>query len=150
MKASLSRSVFCHEISTEPWQVLWNRRQILKIGGKSVLVHASDNHAVWIIKDTIWEIHRRTADACEIFGMLNIWTCLRFKILLREMSSDWKIHWWWPTANERARYSTAGRSGRSYRPQYHNNHLLLHNLFFIFRSFTANQCTDHLWAQKQS
>ncbi len=35
-------------------QVLINRRQMPEIGGKSVLVHASDNRAVWIIKDAIW------------------------------------------------------------------------------------------------
>ncbi len=33
----------------------------------------------------------RIADDREIFGMLNIWTCRRFKILLCERSSDWKI-----------------------------------------------------------
>ncbi len=30
------------------------------------------------------------------------------------MSSDWKIHWRWPTANERARYRAAGSSGRTF------------------------------------
>ncbi len=30
------------------------------------------------------------------------------------MSSDWKIHQWWPTANERARYRAAGSSGRTF------------------------------------
>ncbi len=35
--------------------VLRNLRQMPEIRGKSVLVHASDNHTVWIIKDAIWE-----------------------------------------------------------------------------------------------
>ncbi len=30
------------------------------------------------------------------------------------MSSDWKIHQWWPTANERARHRAAGSSGRTF------------------------------------
>ncbi len=88
-----------------------------EIGGKSVLVPASDNCAVWIIKDSIWGNRRCVADAREIFGMLNIWSCRRFKILLCEWvltGSDWKIHRRWPTANERARYRTAGSSGRSF------------------------------------
>ncbi len=42
----------------------------------------------------------------------------RFKSLLFEMSSDWKIHRRWPTANERARYRAVGSSERSHRPQY--------------------------------
>ncbi len=33
----------------------FTRRQIPEIVGKSVLVHASDNHAVWIMEDAIWE-----------------------------------------------------------------------------------------------
>ncbi len=88
-------------------QVLINRRQMPEIGGKSVLVPASDNRAVWIIKDAIWGNRRHVADAREIFGMLNIWSCRRFSILLCEWvltGSDWKIHRRWPTANERARY----------------------------------------------
>ncbi len=76
-------------------QVLINRWQMPKIGGKSVLIHASDNRAVWIIKDAIWENRR-------------------FKILLCEMSSDWNVHRRWPTANERARYRAAGSSGRTF------------------------------------
>ncbi len=40
-----------------------------KIRGKSVLVHASDIHAVWIIKDAIWENRLRVADAREIFAI---------------------------------------------------------------------------------
>ncbi len=73
-------------------QVLINRRQMPEIGGKSVLVHASDKRAVWIIKDAIWGNRRCVTDAHEIFGMLNIWSCRRFTILLCEMSSAWKIH----------------------------------------------------------
>ncbi len=65
-------------------QVLINRRQMPEIGGKSVLVHASDNRAVWIIKDAIWGNRRCVADAREIFGMLTIWSCRRFTILLCE------------------------------------------------------------------
>ncbi len=57
------------------WQVLINRRQMPEISGKSVLVPASDNRAVWIIKDAIWGNRRHVADAREIFGMLNIWSC---------------------------------------------------------------------------
>ncbi len=34
------------------------------------------------------------------------------------MSSDWKIHRRWPSANERQRYRAEGSSGRSYRPEY--------------------------------
>ncbi len=69
-------------------QVLINRRQMPEIGGKLVLIQASDNHAVWIIKDTIWENRRCVTDAREIFVLLNIWSCRRFTILLCEMSSD--------------------------------------------------------------
>ncbi len=36
-------------------QVFPNCHQMPEIRGKSVLFHASDNHAVWIIKDAIWE-----------------------------------------------------------------------------------------------
>ncbi len=76
-------------------QVLINRRQMPEIGGKSALVPASDNRAVWIIKDVIWGNPRHVADAREIFGMLNIWSCRWFSILLCEWvltGSDWKIH----------------------------------------------------------
>ena len=118
-------------------QVLRNRRQMPEIIGKSVLVHASDNHAVWMSKDGIWENRRRVADACEIFGMLNIWTCRRFKILLCEKCSDWKLHRRWPTANERARYRAAGSSGRSYRPQYQQAWLLFFFLFSLQNSAQA-------------
>ncbi len=55
-----------------------------EIGGKSVLVHASDNRRVWIIKDAIWGNRRCVADARKIFAMLNIWSCRRFTILLCE------------------------------------------------------------------
>ncbi len=65
-------------------QVLMNRWQMPEIGGKSVLVHASDNRTVWIIKDAIWGNRRCVADAHEIFGMLNIWSCWQFKIMLCE------------------------------------------------------------------
>ena len=92
-------------------QVLRNRRQMPEITGKSVLVHASDNHAVWMSKDAIWENHRRVADAREIFGMLNIWDCRQFKILLCEKCSDWKLHRRWPTANERADTEQRGVRG---------------------------------------
>ncbi len=53
-------------------QVLINRRQMPDIGGKSMRVHASENRAVWIIKDAIWGRRRCVADTREIFGMLNI------------------------------------------------------------------------------
>ncbi len=62
-------------------QVLINRRQMPYIRGKSVLVHASENRAVWIIKDAIWGHRRCVADTRKIFGMLNIWSCRRFTIL---------------------------------------------------------------------
>ncbi len=65
-------------------QVLINRRQMPEIGGKSELVPASDNRAVWIIKDGIWGNRRHVADARRIFGMLNICSCRRFSILLCE------------------------------------------------------------------
>ncbi len=70
-----------------------------------------------IIKDTIWGNPRHVADAREIFGMLNIWSCRRFSSLLCEWvltCSDWKIHRRWPTANERARYRAAGSSRREF------------------------------------
>ncbi len=89
-------------------QVLINRRQMPEIGGKSVFVHASDNQAVWIIKDAIWGNRRCVADAREIFELSAIQNPAVW------MSSDWKIHRWWPTANERARYRAAGSSGRSF------------------------------------
>ncbi len=77
------------------WQVLINRRQMPEIGGKSVLVHASDNRAVNL---NIW--HAKYLELSAIQN-LAVW-----------MSSDWIIHWRWPTANERARYRAAGSSGR--------------------------------------
>ncbi len=54
-------------------QVLINRRQMPDIGGKSALVHVSDNRQVWMIKDTIWGNRRCVADTREKLGMLNIW-----------------------------------------------------------------------------
>ncbi len=62
-------------------QVLINRWQMPDIRGKSVVVHASDNHAVWIIKDAIWGNRWCVTDTRKIFGMLNIWSCQRFTIL---------------------------------------------------------------------
>ncbi len=94
------------------WQVLRNRRQIAKIGGTPVLVHASDNHAVWINKDVVWENHWRPWNIWH--AKYSIWSCRRFKILLCEMSSDWNIHRRWPTANESARCRAAGSSGRTF------------------------------------
>ncbi len=55
----------------------------------------------------------------EVIATLNIW---HSKYLERSaiyspavwMSSYWKIHQWWPTANERARYRAAGSSGRTF------------------------------------
>ncbi len=52
------------------------------IGGKSVLIHASDNCAVGIIKDA--EKGKGSlcvADTHKIFGMLNMWSCQQFTIL---------------------------------------------------------------------
>ncbi len=72
-------------------QVLINHRQMPEIGGKSVLVPTSDNRAVWIIKDAIWGNRRCVADAREIFGMLNIWSCRRFTGLLCE----WVLTGFW-------------------------------------------------------
>ncbi len=46
---------------------------------------------------------RCVADTRKIFGMLNIWSCLRFTILLCEWVLT-EIHRRWHTANERARY----------------------------------------------
>ncbi len=45
---------------------------------------------------------------------LNIWSCQQFTFLLCEWVLTEKIHQWWPTANERARYSAAGSSGRTF------------------------------------
>ncbi len=72
--------------------VLINRRKILDIGGKSVLVHTSDNHAVWI-KDVIWG-HRQISGAVG-----DSQSCCVNEFWLK------KIHQWWPTANERATYN---------------------------------------------
>ncbi len=60
---------------------LINRWQMPDIRGKSVVVHASDNRAVWIIKDAIWGNRWCVTDTRKIFGMLNIWSCRRFTIL---------------------------------------------------------------------
>ncbi len=92
-------------------QVLINRRHMPEIGHKAVLVHASENRAVWIIKDAIcgnrWYVRRRhpwnIRHAKYLFHNLAVW-----------MSSDWKIHWRWPTVNERARYTAVGSSGRTF------------------------------------
>ncbi len=93
-------------------QVLINHRQMPNIGGKSVLVHVSDNRAVWIIKDAIWG-HRR----CISRHPQNIWHAKYLELSAIHnpavwMSSGWKIHQWWPTANKRARYRALGSSGR--------------------------------------
>ncbi len=71
-------------------QVLW-LRQMPEIRGKSVLVHTSDNHAVWIIKDVIWESRR-----CD-----------------ENITHAKYLHRRWPTANERARCRAARSSGRT-------------------------------------
>ncbi len=54
-----------------------------EIGGKSVLVHVSHNHAVWIIKDAIW-------DSKSIQNRL-----------LCKMNSDWKT-----LANEHSQWKS--------------------------------------------
>ncbi len=41
------------EFTLHDLALIFTRRQIPEIGGKSLLVHASHNRAVWIIKDTI-------------------------------------------------------------------------------------------------
>ncbi len=64
------------------------------------------------------EISRLQLYPSQIFGMLNIWSCRQFTILLCAMISDWKLHRRWPSANERQRYRAEGNSGRSYRPEY--------------------------------
>ncbi len=123
-------------------QVLINRRQMPEIGGKSVLVPASDNRAVWIIKDAIWGNRRCVADGREIFGMLNIWSCRRFTSLLCEWvltGSDWKIHRRWPTANERARYRAAGSSRRSF---------FFFFFFFFFFTKWALEYTEQVGCMK--
>ncbi len=93
-------------------QVLINHRQMPNIGGKSVLVHVSDNRALWIIKDAIWG-HRR----CISRHPQNIWHAKYLELSAIHnpavwMSSGWKIHQWWPTANKRARYRALGSSER--------------------------------------
>ncbi len=99
-------------------QALINRRQMPEIGGKLVLIHASDNRAVWIIIDAIWGNCQYIDDAREIFGMLNIWSCRWFTITLCVMISSWKLHWRWPRANERPIYRAEGSMRRSNRPEY--------------------------------
>ncbi len=59
-------------------------KSLTNVGGKSVLAHARDNLPVWMIKDTIWGHRRCIVDTREIYGMLNIWSCQRFTILLCE------------------------------------------------------------------
>ncbi len=95
-------------------QVLINRWQMPDIGRKSELVHASDNRAVWIIKDAIWGHRRCVADTWKIFAMLNIWSYRRFTFLLCErvltekyISDD--LH---PMREQL--YRAAGSSGRTF------------------------------------
>ncbi len=64
-------------------QVLQNHQQMPEIGGKSVLVHVSDNHTLNYQRRDLRESPMRRRRR-EIFGMLNIWICLRFLILLCE------------------------------------------------------------------
>lgn len=114
---------------------VWNPRQI---------IHTSVSHTVWIIKDVIWENRRRVADACEIFGLLNIsvaiwkWCCVKWV--------DWKKHQRWPTANEREKYSTAGRS---YRSQYQNkedNNIIVNNNCHFTITLNRNEEETFAWA----
>ncbi len=125
-------------------QVLINRWQMPEIGGKWVLVHASDNQAVWIIKDAIWGNRRGVADVREIFGMLNIWSCRRFTITLCAMISDWKLHRRWPSANERQRYRAEGSSGRSYIPEYQYFNRYMYNYII------QKQAQTFAWHQHNS
>ncbi len=85
-------------------------------GGKLVLVHASDIHAVFNYQRR--DLRESLMCCRHPWNILHAKYLDRFKSLLFEMSSDWKIHRRWPTANERARYRAVGSSERSHRPQY--------------------------------
>ncbi len=61
-------------------QVLWNRRQMPEIGGKLVRVHASDSHAMWIIKDAIWENP-------------NIWDAKYMDLSAIQNPAVWNVFW---------------------------------------------------------
>ncbi len=89
-------------------QVLWNRQQMPEIGGKSVLVHASDSQAVWIIKDVIWENRRcpwniRHAKYLDLSAIHNpaVW------------NEFWLKHTSAMTYSQ-ATYRAAGSSGRTF------------------------------------
>ncbi len=91
-------------------QVLINRGQMPDIGGKSVLVTRQSrcvNDQRHDLRSSL--MHRRHP--------LNIWHAKYLELSAIHspavwMSSDWKIHQWWPPANERARYRVTGSSGR--------------------------------------
>ncbi len=92
-------------------QVLINRRQMPNIGGKSVLVPAIEwqSRSVNCQRHDLRETMRRRHPG-------NIWHAKYLELSAIHnpavwMSFDWKIHQWWPTANERAGYRVAGSSG---------------------------------------
>ncbi len=82
-------------------------------------------------------LHQRVADAREIFGMLNIWTCQQFKIPL--WNEFWLKKWIGPRASERARYRVAWSFWRSYRLP---NSFLLYYLLMICSPFC---CKSARW-----
>ncbi len=51
-----------------------------EIGGKLVFVHASDSHAVWIIKDAIWENS-------------NIWDAKYLDLSAIQNPAVWNVFW---------------------------------------------------------
>ncbi len=88
-------------------QVLINRRQMPNIGGKSVLVPAIEwqSRSVNCQRRDLRETMRRRHPG-------NIWHAKYLELSVIHnpavwMSFDWKIHQWWPTANERAGYRVA-------------------------------------------
>ncbi len=94
-------------------QVLINHRQKPGIGGKSMLVHARDNHSMNYQRRDLRESPMRRRH------LWNIWQAKYLELSVNHnpamwMSSDWKIHQRWPTANERTRHRAAGSSERNY------------------------------------
>ncbi len=103
----------------------------------------------------LWENHQHVTNSCEISGMLNICTCLQFKILLCEISSDWTIHTMTSTQWE-SKIQGSGKFRGSYRPQYQQSFspaspqpfphpYVVFFIFILFCPFAVNQRTDHLY-----
>ncbi len=123
-------------------QVLINRRQMpdrRQIGARS---REWQSHSVNYQRRDLRE-SRCVADTRKIFGMLNIWSCLRFTILLCEWVLT-EIHRRWHTANERARYRAAGSSGRAFFFFFFFTKLLMVTFYF----FTCSGVRSDLFYMK--